>query len=114
MAATAAGRGVTLVYHVHFTCAPDYMARRLPFRPGHLTQLATLRAEGRVVAGGPEPGGPAANVLYRGPHREELARLLEENEFNRAGLFTSQEQRQLPEFLAPLMLPSLEAGLSAS
>ena len=114
MAATAAGRGVTLVYHVHFTCAPDYMARRLPFRPRHLTQLATLRAEGRVVAGGPEPDGTAANIFYRVADRDELARLLEENEFNRAGLFTSQEPRAFAEFLEPLTLPSLDAGLRVS
>jgi len=114
MAATAAGRGVTLVYHVHFICAPDYMARRLPFRPGHLKQLATLRAEGRVVAGGPEPDGTAANIFYRVADRDELARLLEENEFNRAGLFTSQAPRAFAEFLEPLTLPPLDVGLRVS
>src|SRR5205823_13240135 len=99
MAATAAGRAVTLVYHVHFTCAPDYMARRLPFRPGHLTQLATLRAEGRGVAGGPEPDGTAANIFYRVAARDELERLLGENEFNRSGLLTSYEPRAFAKFL---------------
>ena len=53
------------IYHVHFVCAPDYMARRLPFRPAHLKQLASLRDDGRVVAGGPEPDGTAANIFYR-------------------------------------------------
>src|SRR5207248_8503180 len=38
----------------------------------------------------------------------------EENEFNRAGLFTSQEARVFAEFLEPLMLPSLDAGLRVS
>src|SRR5947207_14539628 len=87
------------------------MARRLPFRPRHLTQLATLRGEGRVVAGGPEPDGTAANIFYRVAERDELARLLEENEFNRAGLFTSQERRAFGEFLEPLTLRSLDPGL---
>jgi uncharacterized protein YciI len=72
------------IYHVHFVCAPDYMARRLPFRPAHLKQLASLRDDGRVVAGGPEPDGRAANIFYRVVDRAELDRLLAENEFNRA------------------------------
>jgi len=69
------------IYHVHFVCAPDYMARRLPFRPAHLKPLASLRDDGRVVAGGPEPDGTAANIFYRVVDRAELDRLLAENEF---------------------------------
>ena len=38
------------VYHVHFTCAPDYMARRLPFRPAHLTPCFQ-RAAGELMTG---------------------------------------------------------------
>src|SRR5262249_59473457 len=75
------------IYHVHFTCAPDYLARRLPFRPAHLRQLASLREQGLVVAGGPEPDGTAAHIFYRVPDRVGLDRLIEQNEFNRAGLF---------------------------
>src|SRR5215831_19805205 len=70
------------IYHVHFVCAPDYMARRLPFRPAHLKQLAGLRDDGRVVAGGPEPDGTAANIFYRVGRRAELDGILEDNEFN--------------------------------
>jgi len=102
-----------IIYHVHFTCAPDYMARRLPFRPAHLKQLATLREEARVVAGGPEPDGTAANIFYRVAHPAELTRLLEENEFNRAGLFTAHHPRAFTDFLEPLDLPPLDAGLKA-
>ena len=99
------------IYHVHFTCAPDYMARRLPFRPAHLAQLASLREAERVVAGGPEPDGTAANIFYRVADRAELARLLEENEFNRAGLFTAHHARAFTDFLEPLDRPPLDAGL---
>lgn len=99
---------------MHFTCAPDYLARRLPFRPAHLRQLATLREAGRVVAGGPELDGTAANIFYRVADRAELARLLEENEFNRAGLFAAHHSRPFTDFLEPLELPPLDAGLKAT
>src|SRR5437867_11738497 len=102
------------VYHVHFTCAPDYLARRLPFRPAHLKQLATLRDEARVVAGGPEPDGTAANIFYRARDRAELSRLLEDNEFNRAGLFVGHHARAFAHFLEPLELPPLDTGLPAT
>ena len=101
------------IYHVHFVCAPDYMARRLPFRPAHLKQLASLRDDGRVVAGGPEPDGTAANIFYRVVDRAELDRLLAENEFNRAGLFTANRPRSFADFVEPRELPPVDAGLSA-
>ena len=102
------------IYHVHFTCAPDYMARRLPFRPAHLKQLGALRDEARVVAGGPEPDGIAANIFYRVADRAELTRLLDDNEFNRAGLFTANRPRAFSDFLDPIDRPPLDAGLEAT
>src|SRR5262245_48501354 len=102
------------IYHVHFVCAPDYNARRLPFRPAHLKQLAGLREQGRVVAGGPEPDGTAAHIFYRVTEGGELARLLQENEFNRAGLFSASQPRTFAEFLEPLDLPPLDAGLAST
>jgi uncharacterized protein YciI len=102
------------VYHVRYTCAPDYLARRLPFRPAHLKQLASLREQGQVVAGGPEPDGTAAHIFYRVADRAELARLIEANEFNRVGLFTAHHSRVFAEFLEPLELPPIDAGLKAT
>jgi uncharacterized protein YciI len=102
------------IYHVHFTCAADYMARRLPLRPAHLKQLATLREQARVVAGGPEPDGAAANIFYRVADHAELLGLLEDNEFNRAGLFAAYRARAFVDFLEPLELPPLDAGLKAT
>src|SRR5262245_65974693 len=111
----AANRRPTVtIYHVHFTCAPDYMARRLPFRPAHLKQLGALRDEKLVVAGGPEPDGTAANIFYRVTDRAELARLLDDNEFNKAGLFTASHPRAFGEFLDPIDRPPLDAGLPAA
>jgi len=102
------------IYHVHFTCAPDYMARRLPFRPAHLKQLGTLREQKLVVAGGPEPDGTAANIFYRVADRAELSGLLDDNEFNKAGLFTASCPRAFSEFLDPIDRPPLDAGLAAT
>ena len=99
------------IYHVHFTCAPDYLARRLPFRPAHLKQLAGLREDGRVVAGGPEPDGTAAHIFYRVAGRTQLDGLLDENEFNRAGLFVGSRPRVFAEFIEPLDQPPVDAGL---
>ncbi len=101
------------IYHVHFTCAPDYMARRLPFRPAHLKQLAGLREDGRVVAGGPEPDGTAASIFYRVGSRAELDTILADNEFNRAGLFTASHARAFADFLEPIDRPPVDAGLAA-
>ena len=101
------------IYHVRFTCADDYMARRLPYRPAHLKQLATLRGETRVVAGGPEPDGTAAHIFYRVGGHDELLGLLADNEFNRAGLFAAQHPRAFAEFFEPLDLPPVDAGLQA-
>ena len=99
------------IYHVRFICAADYMARRLPFRPAHLKQLATLREERRVVAGGPEPDGTAAHIFYRVRDHAELSRLLKDNEFNRVGLFAAHHARAFTEFFQPVDLPPVDAGL---
>ena len=101
-------------YHVRFTCAADYNARRLPFRPAHLKQLAFLRERAKVVAGGPEPDGTAAHIFYRVADHAELVDLLEENEFNRAGLFAAHHARQFTNFVAPVDRPPLDAGLQAT
>jgi hypothetical protein len=65
-----------------------------------------------VVAGGPEPDGTAANIFYRVSDRAELDELLEDNVFNRAGLFTASHPRAFTDFLVPLDPPPLDAGLA--
>jgi len=102
------------IYHVRFTCAADYLVRRLPYRPAHLKQLAGLRDESRVVAGGPEPDGTAAHIFYRVSDLAELERVLADNEFYRAGLFIAHDPRRFVDFLEPLDVPPLDAGLAAS
>jgi uncharacterized protein YciI len=100
-----------VIVHVRFTCAADYNERRLPFRPAHLAQLTGLRTEGRVVAGGPEPDGSAAHIFYRVADLAELERILDDNVFQKAGLFAARHPRAFTEFLEPLEPPPLDAGL---
>jgi uncharacterized protein len=103
-----------VIVHVRFTCAADYNERRLPHRPAHLAQLNALRAEGRVVAGGPEPDGSAAHIFYRVGDLSELERLLDDNVFQKAGLFAARHPRVFSEFLEPLAPPPLDAGLQTT
>ena len=103
-----------MIVHVRFTCAADYNERRLPHRPAHLAQLAALRAEGRLVAGGPEPDGSAAHIFYRVAGLAELERLLDDNVFQKAGLFAARHPRVFTEFLEPLVQPALDAGLKVT
>jgi uncharacterized protein YciI len=99
-----------VIYHVRFTCADDYNARRLPYRPAHLKQLTELSRRGLVVAGGPEPAGDYANIFYDVPDRAALDALLVDNEFNRAGLFVGSLPRAFTEFLAPIERPPLDTA----
>jgi uncharacterized protein len=103
-----------VIVHVRFTCAADYNERRLPHRPAHLAQLAALRGEGRVVAGGPAPDGSEAHIFYRVADRAELERLLDDNVFQKAGLFAARHPRELGDFLPPLAPPPLDAGLKVT
>jgi uncharacterized protein YciI len=99
-----------VIVHVRFTCAADYNARRLPYRPAHLAQLTALRDDGRVVAGGPEPDGGAAHIFYRVADGAELGRLIAGNEFQRAGLFVGHHPRAFDEFLEPIERLPADAG----
>jgi uncharacterized protein YciI len=102
------------VYHVRFTCAPDYMARRLPFRPAHLAQLVGLRDDGRVIAGGPEPDGGAAHIFYRVPGLAALDALLADNVFYGARLFVAHEVRAFIDVVLPLAALPPDAGLQVT
>jgi uncharacterized protein YciI len=99
------------VYHVRFTCAQDYMARRLPFRPAHLAQLVGLRDDGRVIAGGPEPDGGAAHIFYRLDGPAALDALLADNVFYCAKLFVAHDVRAFTDALLPLAPLPADAGL---
>src|SRR5262249_1675402 len=75
-------------------------------------QLGGLRAERRVVAGGPEQDGSAAHIFYRVADLPELERLLEDNVFQKAGLFAARHPRVFTDFLEPLAPPPPDPGLA--
>src|SRR5262249_3588989 len=56
----------------------------------------------------------AAHIFYRVADRARLDALLEENDFNRAGLFTAHHPRAFVDFLEPVDPPPLDAGLRVS
>jgi hypothetical protein len=87
------------------------MARRLPFRPAHLAQLVGLRDDGRVIAGGPEPGGGAAHIFYRVADPAALDALLADNVFYGAKLFVAHDVRAFTDVLLPLAPLPADAGL---
>ena len=102
------------VYHVRFTCAPDYMARRLPFRPAHLAQLVGLRDDGHVIASGPEPDGGAAHIFYRVPELAALNALLADNVFYDAKLFVAHDARAFTDIVLPLATLPADVGLKVT
>src|SRR4029453_7805906 len=63
---------------------------------------------------GPEPDGTAANIFYRVGGLSELEGILADNEFNRAGLFTGSRPRLFAEFLEPVDVPPVDAGLATA
>jgi uncharacterized protein YciI len=67
-----------LFYHVAITAADDYLTRRAAHRPQHLERIAGLRAQGLVIGGGPAPDGKSADLFYRVPEPEAVARLVGE------------------------------------
>src|SRR5262249_55011239 len=57
--------GHVTVVHVPITTSPDSLVRREPFRHAHIDRLLQLRADGRLVLGGPAPDGSRADLFYR-------------------------------------------------
>ena len=105
--------------HAHLS-RPLHVRVRLPGAappvPGSPTSSSS-RACGRTAAWSralAEPDGTAANIFYRVPDEAALGRLLEENEFNRAGLFTAQHPRAFADFLEPIELPPIDEGLETT
>ena len=82
--------------------------------PGALEATWSPARRGAGGGGRTQPDGAAANIFYRVADRAELARLLEDNEFNRAGLFTANHPRAFSDFLDPTDRPPLDAGLQAT
>ncbi len=96
-----------IAVHVAVTCAEDYLARRPAHREAHIERLVALRGRGRVVGGGPSPDGRTAELVYRLHGAEELAPLVEEDPYHRAGLWTAYTPRSFSQFVEPWEVPAV-------
>lgn len=96
-----------IVVHVGITCSEDYVVRREPHRRVHIERLARLRAEGTLVAGGPDPAGRRVDVFYRIGTPEQVAPLVEEDPYHRAGAWTGYTTRRFGEFVEPWEAPPI-------
>jgi uncharacterized protein YciI len=90
-----------IALHVAVTTAPDYPTRREPHRQAHIQRLLALRAAGRFVGGGPAPDGRSAELFYRVDDPAELAPLLDEDPYSRAGAWTGSRARSFAQFVEP-------------
>ncbi len=94
-------------YHVSITAADDYAARRAAHRPQHLERIAGLRAQGAVIGGGPAPDGKSADLFYRVPEPDAVARLVEDDPYWKGGVWTAYRPEAFSQFLEPWRLPEL-------
>ena len=96
-----------MVVHVGVTCSEDYLARREPHRHAHIQRLAGLRAASVLVAGGPDPDGHRVDLFYRVEDPRDVATLVEEDPYRRAGAWTGHATRPFGEFVEPWEAPPI-------
>jgi uncharacterized protein YciI len=104
------------VVHVEVATVADYVARREPHRHAHFERLMRLRAEGALIGGGPWPDGRGVDVFYRLARPDQLAPLIEEDPYYRAGAWTGYRARAFTEFVEPweLLPPVLDGSRRAT
>lgn len=96
-----------LVYHGAITAAEDYAERRTPHRQVHVERLIGLRAQGTLIGGGPAPDGRTADIFYRVGQAGEVSRLIEEDPYYVAKVWTAYALRAFSQFIEPLGLPEV-------
>ncbi len=94
-----------LVYHAGITAAEDYLERRAPHRQVHLERVVGLRAHGLLIGGGPAPDGHSADVFYRVAQPSDIVRLIEEDPYFVAKVWTGYSLRTFSQFIEPWELP---------
>ena len=62
-------------------------------RPVHRQYLATLKANGQLVASGPFTDDSGALIVYEAASREEAEKLLQGDPFHQNGIFVSWKLR---------------------
>ncbi len=98
-----------LVYHARITAAEDYLERRTPHRQAHLERLVGLRAKGLVIGGGPAPDGRTGDLFYRVALPADIGRLIEEDPYFLAKVWTGYALRTFSQFIEPWELPPVVA-----
>ena len=58
-------------------------------RPAHREYLGALREQGKLVASGPFADGSGALIVYEAESQEAAEELLQNDPFNRAGVFVA-------------------------
>lgn len=94
-----------LVYHAGITAAEDYLERRAPHRQAHLERAVGLRAQGRLIGGGPAPDGRTADIFYRVAQSPDVVRFIEEDPYFVAKVWTGYSLRTFSQFIEPWELP---------
>ncbi len=94
-----------LVYHARIAAAEDSLERRLPHRQAHLERLLELRARGLVIGGGPAPDGRTADLFYRVALPPDVVRLIEDDPYFTAKVWTGSTLRTFSRFIEPWELP---------
>lgn len=97
--------GRVIVAHVVVTTSADYVSRREAHRRAHVERLLEMRGRGVLVGGGPAPDGGAAEMFYRVARPEQLAPLVEEDPYYRAGAWTGYRSRSFAHFVDPWESP---------
>ena len=94
-----------LVYHARITAAEDYLERRAPHRQAHLERLVGIRTQGLPIGGVPAPDGRTADFVYRVAQPPDVTRLIEEDPYFLAKVWTSYALRSFAQFIEPWELP---------
>ncbi len=94
-----------LVYHGLIVAAEDYLERRTPHRQAHLERLLGLRAQGFLIGGGPAPDGRTADLFYRVAQPADVVRLIEEDPYFLAKVWTNYALRTFSQFIEPWESP---------
>jgi uncharacterized protein YciI len=77
-------------YAAIFTFVPDILERRPPYREAHLKHFYALRDAGKIILAGPWANPyDGALVVFRAESPDEVERLIQEDAYYQAHLWTN-------------------------
>lgn len=103
-----------IVFHLAVRCGEGYLDKRGPLSEAHHRQLEAWRTAGIVIGAGSAPDGRTADLVCRLAQPTQLRQLWDDDQFVRAGLWTSYTARSFTEFVEPWELPPLNAARRAT